>query len=108
MNIYILLMIDQMIKFAEAERKYWEEVRIEQKELSELDLHGIPIHDAWTTFKEFVNTCSRSNCKKARIITGKGKIREEFEHWVTSNSKIRSCILEKTGGSFIIKFIKPL
>ena len=97
-------MINQMIKFAKAQHQYWEEVR-EEREISELDLHGIPIHGAWETFKEFVDTCSELQYKKARVITGKGKICEEFEYWVSTNSKLKSCILEKTGGSFIVKFM---
>ena len=97
-------MIDQMIRFSKAQRQYWEEVR-EEKETSELDLHGIPIHNAWETFKEFVDTCSGLQYKKARVITGKGKMCEEFEDWVSTNPKLKSCMLERSGGSFIINFV---
>jgi len=95
-------MIDNMIRFSKAQHQYWED---RANELPELDLHGIPIHDAWETFKRFVDTTSRTHHRKARIITGQGKMCEEFADWAANQPKLKSCILERSGGSFIIKFV---
>mgnify|MGYP001158207090 FL=1 len=77
-----------------------------QLELPELDLHGEPVHPAWGMFKEFVNECDQQKCKKARVITGKGKILKEFTIWATNHPKISTVYLEASGGSFLIQIIE--
>jgi len=74
-----------------------------QLELPELDLHGEPVHPAWGMFKEFVNECDQQKHKKARVITGKGKILKEFTIWATNHPKISTVYLEASGGSFLSK-----
>jgi DNA-nicking Smr family endonuclease len=74
-------------------------------ELPELDLHGEPVHPAWGMFKEFINECDQQQYKKARIITGKGKILREFTIWATNHPKISTVYLEASGGSFLIQII---
>jgi DNA-nicking Smr family endonuclease len=75
-------------------------------ELPELDLHGEPIHPAWGMFKEFINECDQQQYKKARIITGKGKILREFTIWATNHPKVSTVYLEASGGSFLIQIIE--
>ena len=47
-------------------------------EIPLLDLHGELVHTAWGRFKTFANECHQESHKKARVITGKGKILREF------------------------------
>ena len=75
-------------------------------EMPELDLHGHPIHPAWGLFKEFINECDERRYKKARVITGKGKILKEFTAWATNHPKIATVYLEASGGSFLIQIIE--
>ena len=44
--------------------------------------------------------------KKARVITGKGKILKEFTIWATNHPKISTVYLEASGGSFLIQIIE--
>jgi DNA-nicking Smr family endonuclease len=75
-------------------------------ELPELDLHGEPIHPAWGMFKEFVSECDQQKHKKARVVTGKGRILREFTIWATNHPKISTVYLEASGGSFLIQIIE--
>ena len=38
--------------------------------------------------------------KYVTVITGKGKMQEEFQHWVDTNPKLKSCELLPTGGAY--------
>jgi len=79
---------------------------LNEVELPELDLHGQPVHPAWGLFKEFVNNCDQEKEKKARVITGRGKILREFTIWATNHPKVSTVYLEASGGSFIIQFLE--
>ena len=68
-------------------------IKQQQGNIPELDLHGEEVHPAWNMFKEFANGCHDDGNRQARVITGKGK-------------KITNVFLEPSGGSFIIKFPK--
>ena len=69
-----------------------------------LDLHGYYIQDAWKEFKRFVDECDEM--KYITVITGKGKIQEEFEHWVEINPMLKSCELLPTGGAYKVNYNK--
>ena len=69
-----------------------------------LDLHGYYIQDAWKEFKKFVDECG--DMKYITVITGKGKIQEEFEHWVEINPMLKSCELLPTGGAYKVNYNK--
>jgi len=69
-----------------------------------LDLHGYYIHDAWEEFKSFIN--ESKNMKYVTIITGKGEIQKEFEHWVEINPMLKSCELLPTGGAYKVNYNK--
>ena len=69
-----------------------------------LDLHGYYIHDAWEEFKSFIN--ESKNMKYVTIITGKGEIQKEFEHWVEVNPMLKSCELLPTGGAYKVHYKK--
>ena len=75
-------------------------------EIPELDLHGELVHPAWGRFKTFANECHLEHHKKARVITGKGKILREYTIWATNHPKVSTVYLEATGGSFLIHFAK--
>ena len=55
-------------------------------------------------FKKFVDECD--NMKYITVITGKGKIQEEFEHWVEVNPMLKSCELLPTGGAYKVNYNK--
>ena len=78
----------------------------QQDDLPVLDLHGEEVHPAWNMFKDFANECFNEGDRKARVITGKGKIFKEFTHWATNHPKVTNVFLEPSGGSFLIKFPK--
>ena len=69
-----------------------------------LDLHGYYIHDAWEEFKKFID--DSQNMKYVTVITGKGKMQEEFQHWVDTNPKLKSCELLPTGGAYKVYYKK--
>ena len=72
--------------------------------MSNLDLHGYYVHDAWLEFKSFIN--EQKHLKYVTVITGKGKIQEEFEHWVSTNPELKSCELLSTGGAYKVYYKK--
>ena len=69
-----------------------------------LDLHGYYIHEAWEEFKKFID--DSQNMKYVTVITGKGKMQEEFQHWVDTNPKLKSCELLPTGGAYKVYYKK--
>jgi hypothetical protein len=44
--------------------------------------------------------------KYVTVITGKGKMQEEFQHWVDTNPKLKSCELLPTGGAYKVYYNK--
>lgn len=71
-----------------------------------LDLHGTHIHEAWKKVAKFINECYYNNYTHCRIICGQGAIKTEIEHWLVLNDKVREFWLERTQGSYKVKFIK--
>ena len=51
-----------------------------------LDLHGYYVHEAWEEFKKFID--DSKDMKYVTVITGKGKMQEEFQHWVDSDKRV--------------------
>ena len=47
-----------------------------------LDLHGYYVQDAWREFVKFIHENKHQGLKYVTVITGQGKIKEEFELWV--------------------------
>ena len=72
--------------------------------MATLDLHGYYVHDAWKEFKMFINECQ--HMKYVTVITGQGKIKEEFERWVEADTMLKSCELLPTGGAFKVYYNK--
>lgn len=66
------------------------------------DLHGLSVHNAWQHVMDIIDDCHRDNIKKIKIITGKGKISEEFEHWIDSHPCVRQIEPAKDRGSYIV------
>ncbi|MAH07784.1 hypothetical protein CMI38_06060 [Candidatus Pacearchaeota archaeon] len=68
-----------------------------------MDLHGLTVQNAYNEFNRAVNDCRSKGIKKLHVITGKGQIQKEFIHWCGSNPKIKNCIINSDGGSYLVK-----
>jgi DNA-nicking Smr family endonuclease len=71
-----------------------------------IDLHGKSVHDGWQLFKNAVSDCYFKDCRSMIVVTGKGKMKEEFSVWCFNHSFIREHKLRRDGGSFIVKVKK--
>lgn len=71
-----------------------------------VDLHGLPIHEGWNTFRTAVSDAYYQNRKSIKVITGKGQMLNEFRDWCRSEHFIRDVELNLDGGSFTVKFKK--
>jgi hypothetical protein len=72
-----------------------------------LDLHGQSVHDAWTTFKDWIYEQQGDNdIKSVNVVTGKGQIFLEFPEWCTDMSFIREISVHKSGGAYQIYFYR--
>lgn len=70
-------------------------IKIQQEIIPDtLDLHGMTIEQGYRTAKEFVEN---TKYKKIKIITGKGKMDEEFIHWFPHHK-----IINNNGSYWII------
>ena len=71
-----------------------------------LDLHGYYIQDAWREFTKFVHENKHQGLKYVTVITGQGKIKEEFELWVEANDSLKKCELLPTNGAYKVYYNK--
>ena len=71
-----------------------------------LDLHGYYIQDAWREFTRFVHDNKYQGLKYVTVITGQGKIKEEFELWVEANDSLKKCELLPTNGAYKVYYNK--
>ena len=72
-----------------------------------LDLHGLPIHSAWTTFNSKVTDAYYMKYKYIVVVTGQGEIMREFPVWVSNHPHTKSCNSTSTNpGSFKVKLNK--
>ena len=71
-----------------------------------LDLHGYYIQDAWREFTRFVHDNKYQGLKYVTVITGQGKIKEEFELWVEGNDSLKKCELLPTNGAYKVYYNK--
>lgn len=56
-----------------------------------LDLHGMTIHEAWLSLKEFVDLHREYGSKEVVVITGRsGRISHEFTEWCRQLDSVRS------------------
>ena len=56
-----------------------------------LDLHGLPIHEAWQIFNNKIADAYHMNFKYVVVVTGQGQIMKEFNTWVSNNPHTKSC-----------------
>tara|TARA_B100001093_G_scaffold381955_1_gene367517 strand:+ start:1339 stop:1560 length:222 start_codon:yes stop_codon:yes gene_type:complete len=56
-----------------------------------LDLHGLPIHNAWTIFNDKITDAYYMKYKYIIVVTGQGEIMQEFRHWVSNHPHTKSC-----------------
>lgn len=56
-----------------------------------LDLHGLPIHEAWQIFNNKIADAYHMNFKYVVVVTGQGQIMKEFNSWVNNNPHTKSC-----------------
>ena len=71
-----------------------------------LDLHGYYIQDAWREFTRFVHDNKYQGLKYVTVITGQGKIKEEFELWVEANDSLKKCELLPTNCAYKVYYNK--
>ena len=74
--------------------------------MTELDLHGFKIHDAWKAFIWHITKCYVGNIKQTTIITGHGKISKEVIAWVHANQYCKTIEKTKNSGAFIVHIKK--
>lgn len=56
-----------------------------------LDLHGMTMHDAWLSLREFVDLHREYGSKDVVVITGRsGRISHEFTEWCRRLESVRS------------------
>ena len=58
-----------------------------------LDLHGLPIHEAWRIFNNKIADAYHMNFKYVVVVTGQGQIMREFDTWVSNNPTLNHVIL---------------
>ena len=54
-----------------------------------LDLHGLPIHDAWNTFNNKISDAYYKKMKYVIVVTGQGQIMKEFSTWVNNHPNVK-------------------
>ena len=74
--------------------------------MSKLDLHGYYVQDAWRKFAKFIHEHKHQGLKYVTVITGQGKIKEEFELWVEANDSLKNCELLPTNGAYRVYYNK--
>ena len=74
--------------------------------MARLDLHGYYVQDAWRVFTKFVHENKHQGLKYVTVITGQGKIKEEFELWVEANDSLKNCELLPTNGAYRVYYNK--
>ena len=56
-----------------------------------LDLHGLPIHTAWSVFNNEMQDAYYAKYKYVIVVTGQGAIMQEFPTWVRNHPHTKSC-----------------
>ena len=74
--------------------------------MASLDLHGYYVQDAWREFVKFVHENKHQGLKSVTVITGQGKIKEEFELWVEANDSLKHCELLPSNGAYRVYYNK--
>ena len=71
-----------------------------------VDLHGLPIHNAWTIFNDKITDAYYMKYKYIIVVTGQGEIMREFHHWVSNHPHTKACdTTVRNPGSFKV-FLK--
>ena len=72
-----------------------------------LDLHGLPIHSAWSVFNNKIQDAYYNKLKYVVVVTGQGAIMKEFPIWVRNHPHTKSCSsAPHNPGSFKVFLIK--
>ena len=74
--------------------------------MAKLDLHGYYVQDAWREFVKFVHENKHQGLKYVTVVTGQGKIKEEFELWVEANDSLKHCELLPSNGAYRVYYNK--
>lgn len=75
--------------------------------MAKIDLHGYTIHEAWTEWKNAVQSAWWQGEKKIIVVTGHGKIKEELPRWCLGSPYIRDCELNLPNtGAYKLTFFK--
>jgi DNA-nicking Smr family endonuclease len=72
-----------------------------------IDLHGMPIHQAWKHTLDTIEACYHQQVKKLIVVTGKsGQICQEFPFWVEKSQYVRTFSMNENKGSWTIRIKK--
>ena len=61
--------------------------------MAKLDLHGYTVHEAWREYTQWIQGIWWQNEKSVIVVTGHGKIKEEFPEWCRVSPYVRTCEL---------------
>ncbi len=69
-----------------------------------LDLHGMPLHDAWKAVRDHVLSAALEGKKRTLVVTGlSGAIRQEFPRWVENLPRVREATATNGNGAFVLR-----
>lgn len=68
-----------------------------------LDLHGLPVHEAWDQCKYHLETARQLGYSRVTIIPGRsGQISTEFENWLKNMGSVRKAKPRHGGGCWTL------
>lgn len=69
-----------------------------------LDLHGLTVHQAWETVRDYVLGAALDGHKRTVVVTGfSGAIRREFPRWIENLPRIREATPMRGDGAFLLR-----
>ena len=75
--------------------------------LVKIDLHGMTIHSAWTSFGVAIDSAYFGGVRSVVVVTGPGAMMKEFPVWAESHPRVREVTQHKHNpGCFTVKLKK--
>jgi len=69
-----------------------------------MDLHGLTLDEAYNRVKDAFADCYSKGIRKLKVITGQsGEICRQFPHWAELDAHVKSCKLNRDGGSYFVR-----
>ena len=70
----------------------------------QMDLHGLTLDEAYNRVKDAFADCYSKGIRKLKVITGRsGEICRQFPHWAELDTHVKSCKLNRDGGSYFVR-----